>query len=434
MNQRDEEHIEEEEEEEEVDPVEECLWLARTGELEALSALLRSGQVQYDDCRDPQTGSTPLHMAAANGHSQVVEFLLGDQVKADQTVVNKLGSTALHWAVQNGRLDVVRLLCAQPQADVLLKNANGKGCTTLAIEKNHTDIVKILLEHPSAEPLEPKGRDGANKEEEGEDDAGKTEDGANREEDVQIHDSTYHFIKSNDDPNPAFSIREIGYRPRTLEELAEGDATRTHYTVWAASVILARWVVRDAIPAGKSVLELGAGCGLPGLAVYRCCKPAKVLLTDLEVRDHLLHNMRTAKKKVVKSAKGKSAVPPMIGAAAIDWMNQSSLPQEWIGQTDVLLGSDLVYDKDLVSPLVKTSARLSTPKTGVFYYVTAVTDRAGMDEFLQQMREHYVLESKVKAPKELLKNPLGEEKQDLFELHLSEMRDVDHMMYKFRKN
>jgi ankyrin repeat protein len=423
--------VEEDEEGEQSDPIDDALWFARTGELEELKQALTL--TKLENCKDAQSGSTPLHMASANGHVSCVEYLLS--IGADQTVKNSSGSTALHWAVQNGHTPVVSLLCSKPGADVLLRNAQGKGSTTLAIEKGNSDMVKILLEHPTAAELE------AKKDAEGDevaaDAAAATGEQGNddRSSDEQIHDSVFYFIKSPDEPTPSFTIREVGIRPKTLEELAQGDATRTHYTVWAASVILARWVTRDVVP-GQSIMELGAGCGLAGVAAHRCCKPSKVMLTDLEVNDHLQYNIRTSRKKMIKSAKAKgkdaSAIAP-IAAMALDWTEESTYPSDWVGNTDVLIGSDLVYDVDLVHALVDACTKLAKPKTGKFLYVTAATDRAGIDEFLRLMKESFVLESQSRAPAEFLKNPLGEDKQELFELHLSELRDVDHYMYCFRR-
>ena len=131
--------MEEEEEEEIDDPIGDALWSARVGDLEELKQSL--GRVSYQSCRDEQTGSTPLHMACANGHVECVRYLL-EEAHADQTLVNNLGSTALHWAVQNGHFEICKLLCAQPIANVLLRNAQGKGSTSLAIEKGLTDIVE----------------------------------------------------------------------------------------------------------------------------------------------------------------------------------------------------------------------------------------------------------------------------------------------------
>jgi len=406
-----------EEEEEESTAKDDAFWAARTGDLDDLK--VASSRMKGNvNCIDPSTGSTLLHMAAANGHVDCVSFLL--EQGADQTIVNSSKSSPLHWAVQNNQVEVCRALCQQPQANVLLQNGLGKGSTTLAFEKGHTDLVKILLEHPSASPLEPK-------EDQGED----QEDGTNVNDDKQTHDLSFSFIKSTDDPNPLFIIREVGFRPKTLEELAEGDINRTHFTVWAASVILARWAIQEIKP-GCRILELGAGCGLPGIAAHRCCKPKSVLLTDLEIHDHILFNIRTARKRMAKTAKGKMELPP-ITSQSLDWTDTSSFPQEWVGETDVLLGSDLVYDKTLVEPLVNCCAELAKPKTGIFLYVTAMSDRAGMEDFLRAMDKHFVLEKTLSPLEDQLKSPLSEDKQELFEMHLSELRDVDHKMYKFRR-
>lgn len=58
--------------------------------------------------------------------------------------------------------------------------------------------------------------------------------------------------------------------------------------VWAASILLAQWVVRMARQspaewANKVVLELGAGCGLPGLAAgtHCCCHWPQPQLTRI---------------------------------------------------------------------------------------------------------------------------------------------------------
>ena len=397
------------------DPVEDFIWAARTGDLSALKeSLLKVSDV---NAQDPETGSTALHMACANGHSDCVEFLLQcENIKPNLT--NKSGSTPLHWAVQNGQVNTCKLLCARSDIDVLYRNALGKGSTTLAIEKGDTEIIQVLLEHASAAPLEPP----INTTEQ-EDDTKQSEE--------QIHDSIYQYMKSSSEPNPTFVIREVGTRPQSLAELAEGDAHHTNYTVWAASIILARWVSSE-VPVNSSILELGCGCGLAGIVAHRCCKPSRVLLTDLEVKPHLLFNIQSAKKKMAKSGKNKSQLPT-IATAPLDWTNLDTIPQDWLGQTDVLLGSDLVYDLALVQPLVDICSKLSKPKTGLFLYVTANRDRAGLDKFLQLMKKHFTLESKSAPPAEYLTNPLGEEKQDFFELHLADLQEVKHTMYRFRK-
>jgi ankyrin repeat protein len=51
---------------------------------------------------------TPLHLAAQNGHLNVVKFLVEQQ--AEMNMKNTNGSTPLHLAAQNGHLNVVKFL------------------------------------------------------------------------------------------------------------------------------------------------------------------------------------------------------------------------------------------------------------------------------------------------------------------------------------
>ena len=53
-------------------------------------------------------GATPLHYAAANGHLEVVKYLV--EKGADVKRANENGLTAEEWARQKGHLDVVEYL------------------------------------------------------------------------------------------------------------------------------------------------------------------------------------------------------------------------------------------------------------------------------------------------------------------------------------
>jgi predicted nicotinamide N-methyase len=68
--------------------------------------------------------------------------------------------------------------------------------------------------------------------------------------------------------------------------------------MWAASVVLAHWLVelRGKLN-GKRVVELGAGCGLPGIAVHKHSPDALVTITDLVSQSYqnLVYNVDTAK-------------------------------------------------------------------------------------------------------------------------------------------
>lgn len=406
------------------------LWFARSGEVDELAKLAE--QKFNVNCQDPTSGNTALHMACANGHASTVALLL-DVFQVDQSIANSKGSTPLHWSVtglEPGKdVEICKLLLARKGCDVLLRNSQGKGSTSLAIHKGNVDLVKILLEHSSASELD----DGQEGEEVDEEEEGE-EQPRPKPNQVQTMDSFYRIQGEN-----SFVVREMGIRAKNLDELAEGggDAIhQTHFTVWAASIILARWAARELknSPTKLSIVELGAGTGLAGVAVHRLCPVSRMLLTDLKIESHLQFNCDANRQRFVKAMrkrKTKTPVPPM-ETWALDWTQKASFPVEWLGSTDVLLGSDLVYDVALVQPLVDSCNALLRPG-GTFLYVTATTNRAGMDLFLSALRETFVLERTESPTADMLENPLGEDKKALFELHLSDLVHVDHLLYRFRK-
>lgn len=104
---------------------------AREGDLEYLQEVFTSivpGSL-LPSIEDDITQSTPVHMAAANGHLAVVEYLLGLVLREEAVALanraNESGNTPLHWAAYNGHLNIVKLLVEQYDADVFAKNGSG---------------------------------------------------------------------------------------------------------------------------------------------------------------------------------------------------------------------------------------------------------------------------------------------------------------------
>lgn len=113
------------------------------GNLAEVKSLLTENP-QLVNAKDGQnSSSTPLHMAAANNHKDIVELLItvGAQVNAK----DKLGSTPLHWAAYNGHKDIVDLLIAN-KAQVSAKTAK-RDQTPLcwATCRGHKEIVELLI-------------------------------------------------------------------------------------------------------------------------------------------------------------------------------------------------------------------------------------------------------------------------------------------------
>ena len=93
--------------------------------------------------REPYTQFTPLHVAALNGHENIVQLLLSK--KADVNPRSRSESTPLHCASQEGHLaSVVALL--QAGADPLLPQDDGALPIHQAAQFNHSEVVRILIE------------------------------------------------------------------------------------------------------------------------------------------------------------------------------------------------------------------------------------------------------------------------------------------------
>ena len=114
---------------------------AHKGNIEAVKQHLAAGT----DVNANDTGLTPLHYAAGEGHKELVELLI---VKgADVSAKNKFGETPLHWAAGEGHKELVELLIANG-ADVNARRSKyGGGYTPLhvAATEGHKEIAELLV-------------------------------------------------------------------------------------------------------------------------------------------------------------------------------------------------------------------------------------------------------------------------------------------------
>lgn len=107
--------------------------------------------------------------------------------------------------------------------------------------------------------------------------------------------------------------------------------------------------------AGRKVIELGAGLGLPSLAAA-LLGAAEVLITDLA------EALELPRKNIALNFKDEQA---NISVAALDWNDaakgHTSLPADW----DIIICTDILFVPEAIPPLVQTIAVLSGPHTRV---------------------------------------------------------------------
>ena len=145
--------------------------------------------------------------------------------------------------------------------------------------------------------------------------------------------------------------------------------------LWAASLALASVVATDEIISermirGKVVVELGAGCGVPGLAAAVHAHARRVVLTDLNATT--LNNLRG---NASLNAAACEAWCSTIAVHHLDWADTDSWGAvESGGSVQTVIGSDLTYTIKH-SKMLGAVLRQILPTGGSFIYCFAHGDR-----------------------------------------------------------
>ena len=193
--------------------------------------------------------------------------------------------------------------------------------------------------------------------------------------------------------------------------------------LWPAAYVLARWLIdylaRCPPADGATGLELGAGCGLGGIAMARCsvhamrmahthtrhahhahhantthrtrarCGVATVLTDHHEaVLSNLRHNaalngVHATVQPLRWETESESPVPAATGcghAAANARAGTEALP----GTFDFVIASDVMYDASAMPALAASVQRTCR---GLFLAVSATHERAGVAPFVELMRD-----------------------------------------------
>ena len=273
-------------------------------------------------------------------------------------------NTPLHWACLNKHESVVKLLCDSfAELNVLEKNKHGRSALTYAFKSGNTEIIKLILSHPSAEELEKKSSKQDTSPPAAPKEGSEDEKPERKNEAPLVEASVTHEIifkrkkkkkkkKTSSKPTPTLRIRELPIVDKSVfnTKAATASEDRTGLALWPASIVLARWISNLNL-SGKSICELGAGCGLPGITAFAYGGADRVVLTDYfeDTVANLAHNSKI-------NSDGK------IDVKAVDWADGFD------ESFDIVIGADLIYAAEAV-PLLLRTIKSALKDGGHFLYV-----------------------------------------------------------------
>ena len=130
--------------------------------------------------------------------------------------------------------------------------------------------------------------------------------------------------------------------------LADVSAFPFWVKIWEASLVLADLLVKLPDTEGRTLLELGAGLAVPGLAAAKA--GMRVTLSDYQ--DNILDFQR------VSAAASSVAADYLL----LDWKN----PPEDLPRFDILAGAEILFREEFFSPLLALMKRALKPD-GVIY-------------------------------------------------------------------
>lgn len=140
--------------------------------------------------------------------------------------------------------------------------------------------------------------------------------------------------------------------------------------LWEASMVLAQLLTTMPPSSGRrSMLELGAGLGAPGLFAAAC--GYKVTLSDYE--PHILDF-----QQISAAANNLLNIDHVI----IDWLNPPDLPR-----FDIIVGAEILFREEFFEPLLNIFRKLLRPE-GVIYLAHDVR-RKSLPLFLTRAAKEY---------------------------------------------
>ncbi|XP_069342289.1 protein-lysine N-methyltransferase EEF2KMT isoform X3 [Eulemur rufifrons] len=146
--------------------------------------------------------------------------------------------------------------------------------------------------------------------------------------------------------------------------LSESTAIVSHGTTglvtWDAALYLAEWAIENpAAFTDRTVLELGSGAGLTGLAICKTCRPRAYIFSDChsrvleQLRGNVLLNGLSLEPDITANSES-----PRVTVAHLDW-DVATVSQLSAFHPDVVIAADVLYCPEIILSLVGVLRRLS---------------------------------------------------------------------------
>ncbi|XP_067911762.1 protein-lysine N-methyltransferase EEF2KMT isoform X2 [Heterodontus francisci] len=171
-----------------------------------------------------------------------------------------------------------------------------------------------------------------------------------------------------------------GENIRLAENVAIISEGTTGLVTWEAALFFAEWAMENSeVFNCRSILELGSGIGLTGIAICKTCTPKQYIFSDCHpnvlqqlrkniVSNGLLLDSDTWNPKdcgvEVKNNNGsEESQRPKITVVGLEW-SEVTREQAAELQSDIIIATDIVYDPEMVLCLVSVLEKFLTDTSG----------------------------------------------------------------------
>jgi len=183
------------------------------------------------------------------------------------------------------------------------------------------------------------------------------------------------------------AVNLAGFGKVLIHELpfADGVMGSTGGQLWPASVELGKYFLgKPWLVAGKSVIELGAGCGFASVIVARLARWLLVTDGDEEIVDIMRQNL-ICNASFWRGQPVNGKIPPKdVFTQVLQWENINQLEWPEHSRVDVIIGSDIAYKNNHSTELTQVTERLLKP--GGTFYLFSETKRGGTSLFNDRMQ------------------------------------------------